>query len=419
MHVLAMILAGGEGRRLSILSQKRAKPAVPFAGKYRIIDFSLSNCANSGIYTVGIPTMYRPRSLNDHIRTGAPWDMDRMSGGVTLLQPYLGRRDSDWYSGNADAIQQNFDWIRHQHPDMVLILSGDHIYKMDYDQIIAFHLEHQADLTVATVQVSLEEASRYGILETDEDHRVIGFEEKPPAPKSQFASMGVYVFNTEMLSEVVAADAADPNSQHDFGKNIIPKMINQYRVFAYPFSSYWVDVGTIQAYWEAHMDLLSDSPPVDLNDRSWIIHTRSEERPPVNIRTGAVVLHSLITDGCMIEGTVEYSVLSPGVRVERGAVVRYSIIMTDAVIRAGGMVDRCILDKQVEIGAGAHVGYGMDYTPNRTADLSSGITLVGKSAVIPPNIKIGRNCIIASDARPEDFTTDHVPSGSNVGYIGE
>ncbi len=417
MRVLAMILAGGEGRRLSILSQKRAKGAVPFAGKYRIIDFTLSNCANSGIYTVGIPAQYRPRSLIDHIRTGAPWDLDRMSGGVWLLQPYLGRSASDWYSGTADAIQQNFDFIRRHKPDMVLVLSADHIYKMDYDRLISFHTENQADLTVATLQVSLEGASRFGLLETDESYRVVGFEEKPPSPKSNLASMGIYVFGTEVLSDVLKADAANPQSHHDFGKDIMPKMIGQYRVFAYPFSGYWVDVGTIQAYWEAHMDLLADSPPLDLNDRSWIIHTRSEERPPVNIRTGAVVLHSLITDGCTIEGTVEYSVLSPGVRVERGAVVRYSIIMTDAVIRAGAMVDRGILDKQVEVGAGAQVGFGVDYTPNRVADLSSGLTLVGKNAVIPPNIKIGRNCIIASDMRPEGFAADEVPSGTVVGVL--
>jgi glucose-1-phosphate adenylyltransferase len=417
MRILAMILAGGEGRRLSILSQKRAKPAVPFAGKYRIIDFTLSNCANSGVYTVGIPTQYRPRSLIDHIRTGAPWDMDRMSGGVWLLQPYLGRSDSDWYSGNADAVQQNFDWINHQRPEMVLVLSADHVYKMDYERMISFHIENQADLTVATLKVSLEEASRFGILETDESYRVVNFEEKPPEPKSQLASMGIYIFNTPMLSEVLKADTANPQSKHDFGKDIIPKMIHQNRVFAYPFSGYWVDVGTIQAYWEAHMDLLADHPPLDLNDRNWIIHTRSEERPPVNIRTGATVLHSLITDGCTIEGTVEYSVLSPGVRVERGAVVRYSIIMTDTVIRAGAMVDRGIVDKSVEVGESAQVGSGADYTPNRVADLSSGLTLIGKGAILPPNVKIGRNCIIAGDVRPQDFIADTVPSGTVVGFV--
>ena len=414
-----MILAGGEGRRLSILSQKRAKPAVPFAGKYRIIDFTLSNCANSGIYTVGIPAQYRPRSLIDHIRTGAPWDLDRMNGGVWLLQPYLGRSDSDWYSGNADAIQQNFDFIRRHRPEVVLVLSADHVYTMDYDRMISFHVENRADVTVATLKVSPEEASRFGILETDESYRVVRFEEKPPEPKSTLASMGIYVFNTEVLSGVLKADAANSQSSHDFGKDIIPKIIGQYRVFAYPFSGYWVDVGTIQAYWEAHMDLLADRPPLDLNDRNWIIHTRSEERPPVNIRTGAVVLHSLITDGCTIEGTVEYSVLSPGVRVERGAVVRYSIIMTDAIVRAGAMVDRSILDKQVEVGAGAQVGFGADYTPSRVTDLSSGLTLVGKSAVIPSNVKVGRNCIIASDLRPEDFLADNVPSGTVVGFVGD
>jgi glucose-1-phosphate adenylyltransferase len=417
MRVLALILAGGEGRRLSILSQKRAKPAVPFAGKYRIIDFTLSNCANSGIYTVGIPTQYRPRSLIDHIRTGAPWDMDRMSGGVWLLQPYLGRGDSDWYSGTADAVQQNFDFVHHHRPDIVLVLSGDHIYKMDYDRMVAFHTENQADLTMATLQVSPEEASRFGLVETDESYRVVGFQEKPTEPKSLLASMGVYVFNIEVLSQVLKLDAANPQSKHDFGKDIIPKMLADYRVFAYPFSGYWVDVGTIQAYWEAHMDLLADHPPLDLNDRSWVIHTRSEERPPVNIRTGATVAHSLITDGCTIEGTVEYSVLSPGVRVERGAVVRYSIIMTDSTVQAGAMVDRCIVDKQVEIGTGSQVGFGADYTPSRVADLSSGLTLVGKGAVIPPNIKIGRNCIVVSDTRPEDFRTDNVPSGTVVGFL--
>jgi len=300
---------------------------------------------------------------------------------------------------------------------MVLVLSGDHIYKMDYDRMISFHTENQADLTIAGASVTPEEASRFGILETDDSYRVIGFEEKPAMPKSHLASMGIYVFNTEVLSDALKADAADPGSSHDFGKNIVPRLLHQCRVFAYPFSGYWVDVGTIQAYWEAHMALLDDNPPLDLNDRGWIIHTRSEERPPVNIRTGALVLHSLITDGCLIEGTVEYSVLSPGVHVERGAVVRRSIVMGDSVIRAGAMVDHTILDKNVEVGVGAHVGFGADYTPSRVTDLSSGLTLVGKSSIIPPNIKIGRNCIIASDMRPQDFTTNDVPSGTVIGLV--
>jgi glucose-1-phosphate adenylyltransferase len=414
MKALAMILAGGEGRRLSILSQKRAKPAVPFAGKYRIIDFALSNCCNSGIYTVGICTQYRPRSLNDHIRTGAPWDMDRMSGGVTLLQPYLGRSDSDWYSGTADAIQQNFDFVRHYAPEFVLVLGGDHIYKMDYDKLIDFHADHQADLTVASRQVPLEEASRMGILEVDQDQRVIGFEEKPIEPKDTMASMGIYIFSTEALSAALREDAMHKDSAHDFGRNILPIMIGQYRVYAYPFSSYWADVGTVQSYWEAHIDLLADVPLLDLNDREWVIHTRSEERPPVNLRTGATVLHSLISDGCCIEGTVEYSVLSPGVRVERGAVVRYSIVMTDSTIGQGAVVDRSILDKKVVIDSGAQVGYGVDYSPNRAADLNSGISLVGKSAFIPQGIRVGRNCVIASEVVADDFMGSSVPSGTII-----
>lgn len=417
MHALAMILAGGRGSRLSILSQKRAKPAVPFAGKYRIIDFVLSNCTNSGITTVGILTQYRPRSLNDHIRTGAPWDLDRQHGGVWLLQPYERTSEMERYAGTAHAIQLNFDFIRHHTPDFVVVLGGDHIYKMNYDDMITFHQEKRADVTIATLKVAPDEASRFGIMETDKDGRIIGFEEKPLMPRSSLGSMGIYVFNTEVLSSVLREDAADPNSAHDFGKNIIPKMMATHKVYAYPFSGYWVDVGTVQAYWEAHMDLLADQPPLDLLDRNWVIHTRSEERPPVNIRTGAVVAHSLITDGCVIEGTVEYSVLSSGVKVGRGAVVRNSIVLTDCVIEAGAMVDRSIIDKEVVIQQNAHIGYGVDYSPNALNDLTSGITLVGKNATVPPGVKVGRNCIVAGDARDTDFPGTMVPSGTTVGYV--
>ncbi|MFN8595697.1 MAG: glucose-1-phosphate adenylyltransferase [Anaerolineae bacterium] len=417
MQALAMILAGGRGSRLSILSQKRAKPAVPFAGKYRIIDFVLSNCTNSGITTVGILTQYRPRSLNDHIRTGAPWDLDRQHGGVWLLQPYERTGEMERYAGTAHAIQLNFDFIRHNKPDYVVVLGGDHIYKMNYDDMITFHQEKRADVTIATLKVSPEEASRFGIMEIDKDNRIIGFEEKPLVPKSNLGSMGIYVFNTEVLSNALREDANNPNSAHDFGKNIIPRMMNSHKVYAYPFNGYWVDVGTVQAYWEAHMDLLADQPPLDLLDRNWVIHTRSEERPPVNIRTGAVVAHSLITDGCVIEGTVEYSVLSPGVKVGRGAVVRNSIVLTDCVIEAGAMVDRSIIDKECLIQQNAHVGYGVDYSPNPLNDLTSGITLVGKNAVVPSGVRVGRNCIVASDAHESDFPGQMVPSGTTVGYV--
>lgn len=414
MRTLAMILAGGRGSRLSVLANKRAKPAVPFAGKYRIIDFPLSNCVNSGIYTVGVVTQYRPRSLQDHIRNGAPWDLDRLNGGVWMLQPYQGRLDSDWYEGTADAIYQNLDFVRNARADYVLILSGDHVYKMDYSILISFHQEKRADVTVATLKVTPEEASRFGIVQTDANYRVINFEEKPKQPKGTLASMGIYVFNYDTLVKVLHEDAKNPNSTRDFGKDIFPKMVTEnYRVFAFPYADYWVDVGTIQSYWEAHMDLLADTPPIDLLDREWVIHTRSEERPPVNIRTGATVNHSLITDGCVVEGSVEYSVLSPGVRVKRGAVVRYSIVMTDAVIEPGAMVDRCIIDKNVVVGRGACVGYGSDYTENAELHLNTGISVVGKNTIIPPDFRIGRNVVVGSDLNDDAFNGDLLPSGQN------
>lgn len=414
MRILAMILAGGRGSRLSVLANKRAKPAVPFAGKYRIIDFPLSNCVNSGIYTVGVVTQYRPRSLQDHIRNGAPWDLDRLNGGVWMLQPYQGRLDSDWYEGTADAIYQNLDFVRNARADYVLILSGDHVYKMDYSILTSFHQEKRADVTVATLKVSLEEASRFGIVQTDANYRVINFQEKPKEPKGTLASMGIYIFNYDTLVKVLKEDAKDPTSSRDFGKDIFPKMVaNNYRVFAFPYADYWVDVGTIQSYWEAHMDLLADTPPIDLLDREWVIHTRSEERPPVNIRTGATVNHSLITDGCVVEGSVEYSVLSPGVRVRRGAVVRYSIVMTDAVIEPGAMVDRCIIDKNVVVGRGACVGYGSDYTENTELHLNTGISVIGKNTIIPPDFKVGRNVVVGSDLNDDAFNGDSIKSGEN------
>jgi glucose-1-phosphate adenylyltransferase len=419
MRTMAMILAGGRGSRLGVLSDKRAKPAVPFAGKYRIIDFPLSNCTNSHINNVGILTQYRPRSLMEHIRTGAPWDLDRLNDGVQILQPYQ-RSEYDWYAGNADAIYQNLDVIRNARADYVLILGGDHIYKMNYEILTHFHQDKEADVTVATLQVTPEEANRFGILQTDNNLRVISFEEKPKQPKGLLASMGIYAFNYETLVKVLEEDAKDPNSGHDFGTDIFPKMINgNYRVFAFPFGGYWVDVGTVQAYWEAHMDLLDDNPSMDLLEREWIIHTRSEERPPVNIRTGAMVNHSLITDGCVIEGSVEYSVLSPGVRVARGAVVRYSILLTDTVVESGAVIDHSIIDKRCVIGVGAHVGYGTDYTENREFHLVTGINVIGKNTLIPPGLKVGRNVVIGSDLNDDDFPGDMVKSGESLLANGE
>lgn len=420
--VLAVIMAGGQGERLSLLSHKRAKPAVPFAGKYRIIDFALSNCVNSGIADVAVLTQYRPHSLHDHIGIGKPWDLDRQKGGIRLLQPYIGRQESDWYQGTADAVYQNLDFIVESRCDYVLVLAGDHIYRMDYGPMIAFHQQQRADVTLGAVIVPIEEGHRFGILETDVERRILSFEEKPKEPRGTLGSMGIYVFSRETLTRVLREDAqpmqADSSpSQHDFGHNIIPAMMaRDERVYAYPFTGYWQDVGTVQSYWEAHMELLGDRPPFDLYDPSWVIHTRSEERPPAHIRSGAQVVSSLISHGCILKGRVEHSVLSPGVIVEEGAVVRDSILLFNTIIGAGSVIDRAILDKEVVVGKNCQIGFGDDLTPNKLEPtrLDTGITLIGKRAHLPDNLKVGRNCKIGTDLRPEDFPTDTLASGETV-----
>jgi len=407
------------------LTAKRTKPAVPFAGKYRIIDFTLSNCVNSGIYNVGILTQYRPRSLNDHIGIGRSWDLDRMNGGVQLLQPYLGRKDMDWYKGTADAVYQNLNLVYRYKVAQVLVLSGDHIYKMDYGPLLRFHEERGADLTVAAIKVKPDEVHRFGVLSVDEEGKVVGFREKPTELQTQgptigLASMGVYVFNSSVLVQRLEEDARR-NTSHDYGKDVIPRMVELGdKVYAYPFSGYWVDVGTVQAYWEAQLDLLSDDPPFDPYDRDWVFHTRSEERPPVRVNTEATIIRSLISNGCVIEGTVEHSVLSPGVQVGTGALVRHSIVMTDTIIGERAVIDHAILDKNIVVGARSHVGFGDDCTPNEAQpDLCTGIIVVGKNTIIPAGIKIGRNCFIACDLEESDFDTDLVVSGSVVGHLAE
>jgi len=415
MKARAVILAGGEGTRLSVLTAKRAKPAVPFAGKYRIIDFTLSNCVNSHIFDVLVLTQYRPHSLNDHIGRGQPWDLDRsFTGGIQILQPYKGRRDTDWYSGTADAVWQNLNFVRRGYPDNVLILSGDHIYEMDYDVLINFHCEKGADATICTIRVPMDEGNRYGILDVDDQYRVVDFVEKPENPPSNLASMGVYVFNTEVLARALAEDAQDKDSKHDFGKDIIPKMLrDQQKVFAYPYGGYWIDVGTIDAYWEAHMDLLGKPPSLNLNDRSWVIHTLSEERPPVKIEQGAVIRDSMITDGSVISSgaKVERSILSPGVFVGPKAVIRESIILTDTYIESGAVIERCIIDKQVVIGQGSHIGKIQDL-----GDL--GITVIGKNSRVPAGFTIGRSVILANDLQADDlvaeFADKTIPNGKKI-----
>jgi glucose-1-phosphate adenylyltransferase len=420
--VLAIILAGGQGERLSLLSQKRAKPAVPFAGKYRIIDFVLSNCVNSGIADVAVLTQYRPHSLHDHIGIGKPWDLDRQKGGVHLLQPYTGHKESDWYQGTADAVYQNLSFLLEASYDTVLVLAGDQIYRMDYGPMLAFHQQRRADVTLGAVVVPLEEGHRFGILETDAEGRVLSFEEKPKLPRGTLGSMGIYIFSRDTLIRVLSEDArlarrGDSASQHDFGKNIIPSMVERSeRVFAYPFTGYWQDVGTVQAYWQTHMELLGDRPAFSLYDPSWVIHTRSEERPPADIRSGSQIGNSLISHGCRIKGRVENSVLSPGVVVEEGAVVRDSIVLFDSVIGAGSVVDHAILDKEVIVGKNCRVGVGDDMTANKLEPtrLFTGITLIGKRTRLPEQLTVGRNCKIGSDLRPEDFKSSSLASGETI-----
>ena len=413
---MAVILAGGEGERLSILSGVRAKPAVPFGGKYRIIDFTLSNCVNSDVDNVVVLTQYNPRSLNDHIGLGRPWDLDRNNGGVKLLQPYIARgRVAEWYRGTADAVLQNINVLEHDPADTVLVLAGDHIYKMDYGPFIAAHRRHRADVTIAVRHVPLAEASRMGILALDEADRVVEWQEKPKQPKSDLASMGVYVFSKRALRRWL------DETRNDFGRDIIPAMLEGgARVFGYRFGGYWQDVGTIQSYWEANLALLEDQPELDLYDMEWIIHTKSEERAPAKIGPTAQVHRSLVSHGCQINGTVVNSVLSPGVRVEVGAVVRDSIVMFDCVIRTGAVVDRSILDKEVVVGPGAVVGDGPDLdTPNEREPgrLNSGITVVGKRTVIPRGVRIGRNVKVAGDVRTVDFHGRIVKSGATVDRV--
>jgi glucose-1-phosphate adenylyltransferase len=419
VSVVAVILAGGQGERLSVLSVKRAKPAVPFAGKYRIIDFALSNCVNSGIYHAAILTQYRPHSLHDHIGVGKPWDLDRARGGVRLLQPYLGRRESDWYKGTADAVFQNLPMLADWKMDLAVILSGDHIYKMDYGKMIEFHRDRKADVTVGVLEVPLDEAHRFGTMVVDDDQQVVEFDEKPPQPRSNLISMGIYVFNPEILTQRLVEDSRIRSSAHDFGKDVIPRMVSTDRVFAYHFKDYWQDVGTIASYWESNMALLNDPPDFDLYDYDWVIHTRSEERPPATIGSAATVSNSLISHGCHILGSVEHSVLSPGVFVAEGAVVRDSIIMTDSIIGRNAVVDCAILDKEIVVGADAVIGHGDDRTPNRleAANLSTGITVVGKRVRIPPGLRLGRNVRVDADVVEADF--EHVPHVQGMIPSGE
>ena len=352
-----MLLAGGQGSRLGVLTAKVAKPAVAFGGKYRIIDFPLSNCINSGIDTVGVLTQYQPLRLNTHIGIGIPWDLDRNIGGVSILPPYEKSTSSEWYTGTANAIYQNLEYMETFNPDYVLILSGDHIYKMNYDKMLEYHKANHADATIAVIEVPMKEASRFGIMNTNETGRIVEFEEKPEKPKSNLASMGIYIFNWKLLRKMLLADMKNPESSHDFGKDIIPTMLaDEKTLFAYKFKGYWKDVGTIDSLWEANMDLLSKNNALDLNDSSWKIYTEDVTALPQFVGADADIDRAFITQGCVINGTVKNSVLFTGVKVATGAKVIDSVLMPGVEVAEGAVVTRALVADKVKIGKNAVVG---------------------------------------------------------------
>lgn len=378
---VAMLLAGGQGSRLGALTKNIAKPAVPYGGKYRIIDFPLSNCINSGIDTVGVLTQYQPLELNDYIGSGQPWDLDRAFGGVHILSPYQQIEGTDWFRGTANAIYQNLHFLERYNPEYVLILSGDHIYKMDYSKMLDYHVKHEADCTIAVLEVSLEEATRFGIMNTDENNKVYEFEEKPAQPKSNKASMGVYIFSWEVLKKYLTQDEGNKDSHNDFGKDIIPAMLaDDKRLFAYDFDGYWKDVGTIDSLWEANMDILDPNQPLELNDPSWKIYARTRALPPHFISDDAEVKSSLVSDGCTVEGTVTDSVVFSGAVVEKGAVVQDSVIMPGAVIKAGAVVQYAIIAENAVVEEKAVVGK----RPEDCEDKDKwGVATVGPEYVVP------------------------------------
>ena len=415
MKTLAMILAGGRGSRLDILSLGRAKPSVPFAGKFRIIDFVLSNCSNSEIYDIGILTQYLPLSLNEHIGVGQAWDFDRKNTGVTLLQPCEGLSSDEWYTGTADAVYQNISYIKRKNPDYVLILSGDHIYKMDYRPLIDQHIKTGADVTVCAQEVDIREASRFGILTDDENGRIIEFEEKPAEPKSNLASMGIYVFTTDVLINTLQELK---KTGLDFGGDVIPHLIHHGNVYSYRFNSYWKDVGTYESYLESNLELTTtvDKIQLDMYDKDWVIHTRSEEKPTAKFGSKAQVCQSLISNGSIIAGSVTKCVISPGVHIHPNAIVRNSVIMNDTVIEEVCIIDGAIIDKNVVIGKGSIIGRGKVHCPNEEKPnvLSSGLNVIGKGVCIPEGTIIERNVRIFPHAEANDFNEQIITCGRTI-----
>ena len=412
MHrLLAVILAGGTGERLSILSQERAKPAVPFAGKYRIIDFTLSNCINSGVHNVIVLTQYQPVSLTEHIGIGAPWGLVPPDRSIRLLQPYLAREEGrDWYKGTADAVYQNLDRIEGEEVEKVLVLSGDHVYKMDYSAMLEYHRENNAEVTLAVTPMPEEELERFGTVVVNEKGQVTRFQEKVKAPQSNMVSMGVYIFNLDVLRQWL-----EIRTGHDFGRNVFPKMVTKGGMFAYVYDGYWRDIGTVDSYWQSNMEVLAMSQAF-LSDMDWPLYTKEVEGPPTKIGDNATVTNCLLSHACKIEGHIEHSIISPGVQIAAGTIIKDSIIMDDTQIGRNCVINHAILDKEITVEPDSHIGFGDDYHINRDNPkvLNTGLTVVGKRTVIPSALKIGRNCIIYDNVAEEDFLEPEVKSGETI-----
>ena len=418
-EMIAMLLAGGQGSRLGVLTSKMAKPAVAFGGKYRIIDFPLSNCINSGIDTVGVLTQYQPLRLNTHIGIGIPWDLDRNVGGVTVLPPYEKSTNSEWYTGTANAIYQNLEYMEQYNPDYVLILSGDHIYKMDYKIMLDYHKANNADITIAAMPVPIEEAKRFGIVVTDDDNRITEFEEKPENPKSNLASMGIYIFSWKVLKNALIA-LKDQN-ECDFGKHVIPYCFeNNKRLFAYEYNGYWKDVGTLNSYWEANIELIDIIPVFNLYEEFWKIYTRTDAIPPQYISSDAFIEKSIIGDGSEIYGKVYNSVIGSGVVIEEGAVVRDSIIMQDTVIGKNTSVEKAIIAEEVVIGDNVEIGVGEEAENVLKPKIyNSGLVTIGECTVIPDGVKIGKNTAVSGETKPEDYPNGELVGGGVIIKAGD
>jgi len=418
-EMIAMLLAGGQGSRLGVLTSRIAKPAVPFGGKYRIIDFALSNCINSGVDTVGVLTQYQPLRLNTHIGIGIPWDLDRNVGGVSILPPYEKTENSQWYTGTANAIFQNLEFMEYYNPEYVLILGGRRIYKKNYEVMLKFHKENNADVTLATIPVPIEEASRFGVVITDDNKRIMEFEEKPAQPRSNLASMGIYIFSWPVLREALITLKDQPSC--DFGKHIIPYCHQKGdRIFAYEYNGYWKDVGTLGSYWESNMELIDIIPEFNLYEEFWKIYTKAEKNPPQYIAGEATVERAIIGEGAEVYGEVTNSILGPGVIVEKGAIVRDSIIMNGTSIGEGTVVDKAIIAENVTVGNHCVLGVGEDI-PNKLKPhiYSFGLVTIGENSIVPDGVQIGKNTAISGKTMPEDYPNGILESGETIDKAGD